>query len=417
MTDNITTADKILKEAYVGKANEVYTIDCPLFAMVQKVTAEMVGKNYLRVPLIYAPSGGISVDMATAQTNGAATSLGITEFQMTRTKTYGIAYVDGELIAASETDAGAFVKGIKPYLDAAQINLMRNWEICGFREGYGVRGQLSHTQSLSSATVTLANPSDAWNFEVGQRYDVTHAVGSGASKKAYGSGAHALIVLSTDVDSGTVTFTAAINDATDGCPTIAVDDYLVLSGGIAVTRNHPCGFAGFCPDTAPGAGENFFGADRSKSPRLYGSRIDASAGMPVVEAINKAVGKLASFGGKASHVWTSFNTIETIINNLSTKVQYVDVEIGEVGFRGVRLITPKGTADVFGSVGCPDNRIYVTDMSKFGLYTLKAPIHIIDDDGLTLMRAPTSDAVELRQRAMGNFGCTDPGKGLCVIKL
>jgi len=424
--DTVTTGSAALKEYYVDDVcKPLYFKENPAFAMVRKDTA-WGGKSYLRIPFIWGVSGGISTDFSAAQATAAATFERVSEVQIARAKTHSIGYIDNELIRATKNDAKAFIRAVKTKTDALVTNLGRDLEIAFFRDGYGYRGRLSSTQTLSSSTITLAQASDAYNFEVGQRYDVTAAVGSTAAAKAYGSSGNPLIVTATDTDAGTVTFGYAINDATNGIPTIAVSDYLMLKGDVGTSaangyRPKPCGLLGWCPDAAPSSGESFYGLDRSVSNRLYGQRLDLTTGaninLSLIEGINKGVGKAASYGGRLNRGFCSWTTYEDVINSMEAKV-FVEREVmAGIGFRGVKIVTPKGDVELYPSIGCDDAHLWLVDMSNIALYTLDDAVQISDEDGFEMVRAYNADASEIRYKSMGNYGCSAPGASIVNIKV
>jgi hypothetical protein len=404
----------------------VYFKDNPFFSMVKK-DPNWGGKSEIRIPLVWAPGGGMSTQFGTAQIGAAANYTRINEFKISRHKTHAVGYIDNELIRATRGNMPAFVSATKTQISGIVTNLGRDLEICAFRDGYGVRGRLSSTQTLTATTIVLATPSDAFNFEVGQRHDLTAAVGSTAAAKAYGTSTNPLIITAVDTDAGTVSVGYALNNAANGIPTVAASDYLVMAGDVGTNsatyyRSKPCGISGWCPDAAPTSGDNFYGLDRSVSNRLYGQRIDCTAspnvGLTLTEAVNKGVGKMSSYGGKLTNVWGSWNTYEDFCNHLGSRVQFVEREVlPGIGFRGIRIVTPKGDAEFYPSTGCDDNHMFLTDMGTITLFSLDDAVTVSDEDGFEMVRAYNQDACEVRYKTMGNYGCNNPGGGLCSVRL
>lgn len=420
MTDTLTNQSAALKEYYAPDVcqNLIFK-DCPFFAMVKKDKA-FGGKTYLRIPFIWGNAAGISTNFTYAQVNGLATYMRTDEVQVSRVKTHSIGYIDNELIRATKNDMRAFVQSAKVHVDGIITNLSRDLEIAAFREGYAYRGRLSHTQSLSATTLTLSQASDALNFEVGMRCDLTAAVGSTAAAKAYGSSGNPLIITGVNYKAGTLTIGYALNDATNGIPTVAVDDYIMLQGDVGTSstnyyRTKPTGLLGWAPDSAPGGSDNFFGLNRSVNSRLYGQVVDASSGLSLVEALNEGASILGQYGGNPSHAFASWTTYKDLINTLEGKVQIIEKSVGSIGFRGVKLITPRGEVEVYPSIGCDDKHLWLVDLKLWGLYTLDEPVQVSDEDGLEMVRAYNADACEVRYKTMGNFGCVNPAAGVCNI--
>ena len=420
MSDSVVSAATALKEYYAEDVCQSLIFkDCPFYAMVKKDKA-FGGKTYLRIPFIWGTNNAIGTTFATVQANALNSSLSINEVQVTRVVTYAIGYLDTELLLASEGKGSAFVEMAKPHVDGLITNLSRDIEIASFRDGYGYRAQISSTSgNVTGTTITLARASDAFNFEVGFRLDLSAVFGASAAKKAYGSSANPLIVTGINTDLGTLTFGYSVNDATNGCPTIAQGDYIYLQGDVATTRNKPCGCQGWIPDAAPTGGENFYGLDRSVHQRLYGQRLDiTSTPMSYTEALNKAIGKVHSYGGKVTHGFCSFNTYQDIINSLEAKVRYIDRETegADVGFRGVELITPKGTVEIYPSIAWDDSHIHLLQLDQWGIYSLKDEVHRISEDGIEMLRAANADKLEIRYRSSMAIGCRAPAYN-AVIKI
>jgi hypothetical protein len=416
MSDTITTFTQALKEYYSPDVVENLIIkDQPFYGLVKKDN-NFTGKDYYRVPMIWAPNAGVGSVFTSAQANALATSNSVNEFQVKRVRTYSFGYIDAELILAADGKASAFVDAAKLTVDNIIVNLSRDIGIAMFRDGWGTRGQIKAASAVSGTTITLSQASDAFNFEVGQRLDLSAATGSGASKKAYGSSTNPLIVTGVDRDAGTLTFAYAVNDATNGVPTIAAGDYIFLQGDISTSKIKLSGLAGWLPDTMPTTGDSFYGLDRSVDTRLAGLRLDASGGLTLIEALNKAVTKVSSVGGRADTALVSFPKYADLINALEGKVRYVEHGEGDLGFTGIQVLTSRGAVDILPDINCPDNRMFVLQLNTWKLCSLKEDIHRISEDGLEMLRAASADAFEIRYRFSGGLACTAPGYN-CTVKL
>jgi hypothetical protein len=436
--DTVTTFLTALKEVYSPDVvRNLQYRQQPFYTMVKKDN-NFYGKPYYRIPVVYGSAAGTSIDFATASKNGLATSNLVTEFQVTRTHTYHVAYIDSELILAAENKTAAFLEQAEFFMDQSLTALGRDIGIHMYRDGWGSRGRISSTSSVSTtAGVTLSRASDAANFEKGMRVSVCLTAnygGNGGTQaaEAQGSAAHALIVHSVDRIAGQLTFetsagvAVAPNDATDGCPTIAASAYLFLEGEIAADSpltgpvHKIAGLAGWLPDTAPTAGYTWFGATRSNDTRLGGLRVDGSGGAPIIETINAAAQLVGSYGGKASHMFCSFKTFGDILNSMEGKVRYVDrgTEDGEIGFRGIEILTPDGNVEVFRDINCPETNAYLLELDSWKLCSLKDPVLTIgpEGDGLQLRAYYAGDQYELRLVNRGNLGCMAPSHN-CNIKL
>ena len=83
---------------------------------------------------------------------------------------------------------------------------------------------------------------------------------------------------------------------------------------------------------------------------------------------------------------------------------------GKTGFRGIIVDTVAGAVEVMGDPACPENRLFMLDLSCWKFHHLLALPHLVEDDGLARLRVATADQVAFRYRLWGNLKCTAPGK-------
>src|SRR5512143_254629 len=419
MTIDISSHTAALQEYYIKDVCEsLYLKDTPAYVLCNK-DKKFGGKPYLRVPMIGSMGGGKSTNFSAAQTRAIANSGSLKEFQVPRAKTYAIARVDAELIRSTRGNMPAWIDAVKETTDFMYTQLYRDWEICFFREGYGDLGRVG---SSSTTTITLKEVTDIYNFMVGDELDLSAAVGASVSLKTRGSSGNGLIVTGVDYDLGKLTFGYNVNDATNGIPTIANDDYIIASGDIGSAtstnsyRPKPTGVLGYAPDTAPTGADSFFGLNRSVSGLYYGRTVDASTGLTICEALVQAVGKCGALGGKDFTAYLSFNRFASLLNELGTKVRYNDVSTANVSFRGVVVQTPRGDVTVLQSTGANDAHGWLVAMDDVGIASLDDPAQAADEIGFEMFPVYNADQYELRLRAIGNYYCRAPGRAICNIK-
>jgi hypothetical protein len=421
--ETMTTASAALKERYVQNVcQSLIPEECPVVGMMKKDTS-WDGKSYLRVPVIYSSSAGISSSITVAKTSGAASSLGIKEFQVTRGKIYSIGYIQRELLMS--TKGTEWYNGVKPITDNLVVNVNRALEVAAFRNGYGIRGRIKTSSTVTGTTITLADPADAFNFETGFRLDLTAEIGTSAAKKAYGSSGNPLIITGIDTDAGTLTVGYNLNDATNGVPTISASgsgdgggDYIVLAGDVSTTMSYPCGFGGWIPATAPGSSDSFFGLNRSVAVnRLAGQRLDlTSTAMSLIEGLNKGVMKSLQYSGKPTHCFTDFSAYNDMVNSLEGRVRFdaAKTTIGGVGFSGIKVKTAKGDVEVYPSIGCPSSNMFMVDMNAWTLMSVGPHVAVVDEDGLVMLRVSDEDAYEMRFASYCNFYTPKPSVNVNV---
>lgn len=412
MSLDLTTFDAALKQHYTSDTvqNMVYK-DNPFLALVTKY--EDFGGRNLPIPLIFGNPQGRSANFNRAQTRGAITNTLVTDFVLTRVKDYSIATIDNETIEASKGRANAFLEAATVEIDGAINSLTRSLAVALYGSGFGDIGRLSTTVAVAGATtITLNNPNDVTNFEVGQELVVAAAANSGALR-ALGSSGNGLIITGIDRSTGVLTFGFAIDDATNGVPTIATGDFLFVRGdrqdAVSPVALKVSGLSAWVPSTSPSATQ-FFSVDRTADvTRLAGVRYNAG-GAPIEEAVVELASRIGREGGKPDTLFLDFAKFAELEKALGAKVQYVDLKVNPVvGFRGITIHGPRGDITVVPDMNCPSDRAFMVQKNTWKLYSLGKAVRVIDTDGLQMLRQASSDGVEVRYGFYGNLGCNAPG--------
>lgn len=416
MTLDMTSFDGALKEYYSDQVvqNMVYKNN-PFLALVPKAE-DFYGRNF-PIPIISGNPQGRSVNFNRAQVRGAAEYSRIKEFLLRRVKDYGIATIDNETIEATKNDAGAFLEAATVEINGVIQNLTRSLAVKLYRQGFGNIGVVANS-SFSTTTLTLATTDDVVNFEVGMELDVATGVSSGAVK-AYGSSGNGLIVTGVNRAAGTLTFGSNLNDTTNGIPTIAQNDVLFVRGDRDVSSSPAmtcvAGLEAWIPYTTPSA-TAFFGVDRTSDPtRLAGQRFDGST-MPIEEALIQGAVLCAREGGSPDHCFVPYSKYTDLEKALGAKVQYLDLKIGDIGFRAIRVNGPNGDIKVIPDQNCPFNRGYMLQLDTWKHRSLGKAVRVIDTDGLQMLRQSGADGVEVRYGYYANLACNAPGWN-CTIQL
>lgn len=415
----------ILKELYDDQKVQWLTYkDNPALAMLKKET-KFPGK-YFPNPVVYGLSQGASATFASAYNNQSSPQ--VAEFLVTRVADFSLATIDGQLLAAAQTDPGAFIDGAELMIDAAFQTAVNRIASAIFRNGAGTIGQMSTFSNVTTAwTITLSNPDDAVQFEVGQ---VLLAV-----QNVDGSGT---------VSSDSVTLTAVNRNTgvlsgtgSTGSPSAAWTGgnyYLAVQGDLPTTSNNNfqpvgssgtnsllkiAGFAAWLPIAGPPVSDSFFGVNRNLDvQRLAGVTFDGSA-LSLEEALLQGTGRIALNGGRVDTGICSYSTYTALITSLGSKVQYIDEKIGEIGFRGVQVNGANTVMSVFPDRNCPDGLIYCLEMDSWVLRSQGDAPHILKYmDEIEILRVPGVDAAELRVGMYGNLYTNKPGhNGVIQVQL
>lgn len=411
---DLTSFDKALKDHYTDyKVQNMVYKDNPFLAMCPKM--KDFGGRSLPIPVIYGDPQGRSQSFTRAQTRAGLTSTRVVSFGLTRVHDYGISTIDNETLEASKKDIDAFLEAKTTEIDGLINSVTRSLAIGMYRGGYGQIGVIG---AISTTTLTLATVSDVTNFEVGQELDVSASESSDALR-AYGSSGNGLIITNVNRSTGVLTFGFNVTDATNGIPLAVVTDVLFIRGdrqdSATPARLKPSGLGAWNPYTTPSS-TAFFGVDRSVDPtRLAGTRYDGSA-QPVEEALVDALVLNAREGGSVDHFFMPYAQYGNLEKSLGSKVQYVDLKVGEIGFRGININGPKRTVTCVPDQNCPGNRIHGVGMDSVKLCSLGEPVRVLNSDGLQFLRQASADGVEIRYGNYLNFACWSP-KDLITVNV
>lgn len=424
-----STVPGILKELYDDQKVQWLTYkDNPMLAMIKKET-KFPGK-YFPQPVVYGLSQGASATFASAFNNQSSAQ--VAEFLVTRVADFSLATIDGQLLAAAQTDPGAFIDGAELMIDAAFQTATNRIASAMFRNGAGTIGQIAVLTHVSGAgpyitDITLTNPDDAVQFEIGQALnDVQNVDGSGTTSTI----ASPQVIIAVNRNTGVLRVTGAVDATTD----FTVAYYLAQTGDLPSASNNNfqpsgstgtnsllklAGFAAWLPIAGPPVSDTFFGVNRNLDvQRLAGVTFDGSS-LSLEEALLQGTGRIALNGGRVDTGVCSYATYTALITALGSKVQYIDEKIGEIGFRGVQVNGANTVMSVFPDRNCPDGLIYALEMDSWVLRSQSEAPHILKYmDEIEILRVPGVDAAELRVGMYGNIYCTKPGhNGVIQVQL
>jgi hypothetical protein len=335
---------------------------------------------------------GISGTFANAQAN-ASSSKGL-QFAALRCNKFGIITLDGEAIAASRGNKGAFYDLVTMETDNLLIEMGDRLAFDFYRDTNGVRGQI---KSISSNQLTLVNTDDVRNFKEGMTIDASP--NSNMSSPRTGS----TTITAIDEDDGYITVANAASISG-----LSANDYLNADGdtGTCIEGLEVC-----TPLVAPVSGDSFRGKDRSVNVRRYsGSRINDTT-TPIEENLGLCAVHISQ-QGRAHMVDCAFlNPINfwIVARRLNAKVEYENGGgTADYGFQYIMLHTPAGSTKVYSDPDCPTNRGRLTRMGTQRIATMDGYPHIIQQDGLASLRSATANSIEARAWSSGNLIQDDP---------
>jgi hypothetical protein len=414
-TLDTTALAAVLKQKYTQrKFNLLCYKKNPFYALVNKIT-DFGGSNK-RIGVRNASPQGRGPTIAVAQ--GNKTSSAYQGFVVTRTSDYATASITGEAIKASKGDENSLIEGLTKEIDGSIHTCMRNLAICMYRNGGGQRGQIATVSNVASTVITLANLGDVVDFEQGMTVALAADDGynnGGALLGLRGGGGTTLQITGIDRDLGTLTagqVWSTISGASTG-------DY-IFQAAAGVGSDYASmvrGLAAWLPTTAPITTDNFFGVNRSNDvTRLGGIRVVGS-GADYQDTLTDAATRISREGGEASHVFMNPLDWAKLVKALGAKVVYdraAPLDMPEFAFKAVQLEGPDGPVKVIADLNCPLGTGYMVQLDTLNFESLGEAPMILDLDGMTILRNPTTDSYDVRIGYYGQLTCEAPGWN-CVI--
>jgi hypothetical protein len=262
-----------------------------------------------------------------------------------------------------------------------------------FRDGTGTIGRISSGSTVASLVITLAEPRDVVNFEVGMIVGASSAIGSGAR-----TGTATI----TAINRNTGTLSVSGSNWSTQITSLAALDYLYQSGDLNAKI---AGLDAWVPLADP-ASTAFFGVDRTADiVRLSGTRRNV-VGAPIEEALVDINALVCQEGGSPDYAWMNFINYAALEKQLGSKVQYQVAKDSEgiISFDGVKVQGMKGPMTVLPDLNCQNDRLYVLQLDTWVLASLGEVPNLFDADGTKMLRASSSDALQVRVTAYHQFG-------------
>jgi hypothetical protein len=383
-TSDITA---ILKELWPdSKVRELLYEKNPLLGMIAKDRSAH-GK-LIHQPLRYGDPATISSDFAQRAVGISGSKYA--GFDLTTVNEYGFASVTGEAIDKSKNDKGSFIRALDKETQGVLRQMKNRMSMNLYKSGSGVMGRRSG--ALSGTTITLSNPNDTRFFEINQRIQAYSAETGGALRGA--AGAYATVT-GVSRSAGTVTV-----DSVASLTGFVADDYLVPAGDYDAKFK---GLSAWVPEADPSA-TAFFGVDRSADPtRLGGLRKDLS-GMALEEALIEG----------AELCWREGASPDVVVllqKSLAGRITYGarDSYDTKIGYRTIEMQGPSGKLDIVSDPNAIAGVMWMLQLDTWTLYSMGETPKYLDNDGNTVLRTTTTDAIEVQFVSRLQLGCAAPG--------
>ena len=366
--------------------------DSPLLGLVQK---KQRGGRGIYIPVRYTGQQGRSAVFSTAQGNAASSES--VEFVLTQVADYAVGSITGEALDLSDKSEDALGDVLDLEMTSCTDALKRSLCVGIYGNGGGAIGRRS---SVAGDVVTLTNPSDIVNFEVGMKLKAASTDGTSGSLRA----GTAATVTNVNTADGKITVDAVAN-----ITAFADNDYLFVEGDFGAKMK---GIAAWIPTSTPSS-TAFFGVDRTVHvQRLAGHRYDGSGG-PVRETIRKALVECSRLSGFPDSVFLNPTEHFRLCEELEGKVVYErssSPSMPEVGFQGAVILSPSGKkVKVYADPSCPVGYGWALRLSDWTFYhSSKNVPTLINRDSLAVARSASADSYEWRMGYRGQLACHNP---------
>lgn len=390
-----------LRTFYLDSYDDLAFRDHPMMGICEK--KEEYG-NVVSVSMAYAYTAGRGGTFSTAQANES--DVARVSFLVTPSRTYGLETVQNTDIELSKSKRGAVVNLFQDAIEKSMRGCGDDVETLLFGDGSGTLGTISTNTNPSGViyVLTLTNPQDAYKFFVNQIL-VSKATAFAASLDT-GSA----IVTAADPIAGTVT----VNGQASWAPTNG--HVLGYQGTMAASTAQQTfvGLAGWIPDdlNRPGTTDSFFGVNRSAAPVLLAGQYKNATALNVQQAISAVLYSLGNISGaKPDTVMMNFSNYEKYQTLVDTKGRNVQAKGDGITtlYDGLKMQGPKGVVTVIPATFCDSAHIYTLDSSTWKLGAPDGEIIKPATKNGEPVELSTSDANEVRFRALGFFYCTAPG--------
>lgn len=390
----IAALTKMYKTVYHGRdlANQAKRRTAA-YDMVAKMD-DFDGAN-LTFPFNYNLPVGVSPSFSLAQASPSAS--GFDNWVMTTRKTlYGFLTIDAQAMKAARKDIGAFLRVRQKETNEILSYMKMVLGGHGFwGDGAGDMARVVSKSGTDPVTSFVVAQIDVIKFHLNQRL-VFNATRTGS---AGGIKASVYKVTALNRQTGSITVSRITGSGAGTDP--AANDYVYLEGAYDAM---PLGVSAFIPASDPGTGgvpATLLGMTRTDDPVMKAGWRGTWQGS-IEESAKYLVSQMGQYFDRFnSALWLSdYNwfRLEQELTAQGRKV--IDARATQVfGSPALALLTPGGEIPVVADSYLDNSTAFILDMSAIEVHHLDQLIHIVDDDGLGLVRQAADDGVEIRFRS------------------
>lgn len=326
---NVSNVPEMLKSIWDDEVPDYQYEDAVFYALIEKDTSWDGLYQYVTCKIGNGGGHGSTFDAA-KRNKGPST---FKKMQIETADNFAVWSVDNKLITLSRNQRGALMRALQEATEAAQYGFKRRTVRGLWGTGGGSIGKVS---SVSTVYLTLTDPNDIRNFNIGDVCAFANDDGYLASAGVFGSTRQ---VVGLDEDGGIVEFDTTLATIAG----LGANDFVFIDGDYAATMK---GVPFYVTTSAPGVSSiptSAWGMLRTSHPtHLAGHRFTGDANQ-ISEEIMNALTKAFRRNCKTSHIFLEPELFTEFAMSLeSSRVRYADEKVGKVGFTGIEVVSQSG---------------------------------------------------------------------------
>jgi len=345
------------------------------------------------VPILTGNPQGAGGVFATAQTN--ASNIKASKFNIQAGDYFGVVQIGDKVMMATRTNQGAFLEDKVTEIDGLYETAGENLSVYTWGNGGGALGQVAQI-GPGANDITLVNPIDSQNFEIGMTAvesandgsDTTHTLRAGSTT-----------VAGVNRANGIITFTDRSQYSA-----LVVGDFFFRSGdfgstGLVIIQ----GVQAFVTATdTPKALWGLTSAVRAADPqRFAGCRVDPNSlnGKTYEERIKILLAQMVGrFKAKAPTAMfmnpEDFQILETLMG--ARGVRPLEDDSTKFGYMKIDVLTSAGRIPIYADRHCPFGTAFAFRMQNHWISSMGELLHVQNGDGLQMLRGSTRTDYEFR---------------------
>lgn len=410
-------ANTIAKELYTDKDIETLCFESPLVGRMPKYT-EGGGLQYVGA-INNALLTSTSSQDTIAFTVGAPSAY--QRWQCSWKMYYASANLSGTAVDMTRKESGAMVEAIKKEMDNAYKAIGSALGRMIYGNGGGSIGQGSSLSTTTGSantndTLTLANTSQAINFQVNMIVNSSATNGTATNGTTGSVRAGAVTLISVDLDGGVL---QANQTWTVGITGFTAADYLFNQGDF---NAYFPGMAGWLPNGSnrPLSTDSFNGVNRFSDPVRLAGVYYTGSGAPIEESLVAAQVKGRKFGGKPKDGFMNPLDYASCLKGMGGRVQYVTKEAfnnAQIGFDGVTVSTGGGQLTLHEDPYVISGQAYLLDLDKWVMPSMgTVPKNLTEElTGLIWIPQTTSNTFISQMGFRATTYTADPSSNVSVL--